>query len=290
VKHAYPILIATLFALAHWTIAGTTPDRKTSLGLATVSAGSWAVYGDLDGFVPEPFQASRPDALVRYEFNKLAVLGLYGTVFGQPAFLSLPWLWTSKRLESGSRDRIALGDAELYLGWDFKRAGISELRLGLIFPAGYDNRDGDPWIGPGNVQVTLGAALNPNITRYSRRWEISTECKWAYALNDAIAKSGSWGLFPSGKLSFRPTEKWRFGLEVLGSWKSSYWGRSANFSQSVFGKPGARAEWKATVVPCLFGEYFLTPNLALGGKGGYGVWGYHDGATYNGSVYVLYFP
>jgi hypothetical protein len=99
-------------------------------------------------------------------------------------------LWTSKRLESGSRDRIAVGDAELYLGWDFERAGITELRLGLIFPAGYDTRDGDPWIGPGNVQVTLGAALNPSITRYSRRWEISTEWKWAYALNDAIAKSG----------------------------------------------------------------------------------------------------
>jgi hypothetical protein len=93
---------------------------------------------------------------------------------------------------------IALGDAELYLGWGFERAGITELRLGLIFPAGYDTRDGDPWMGTGNVQVTLGAALNPNITRYSRRWEISTEWKWAYALDDAIAKSGSWGFFPSG--------------------------------------------------------------------------------------------
>lgn len=282
-----PVLIAALLALAQAALAGTPPARKTSLGLATVSAGTWAVYGDLDGFAAETFPGGGPDALVRYEFNKLAVLGLYGTVFGQPAFFSLPWLWTSKRLESGARDRIAMGDAELYLG---QKAGITELRLGLIFPAGYDNLDGDPWIGPGNVQVTLGAALNPNITRYSRRWEISTEWKWSYALNDAIAKSGSWGLFPSGKLSFRPIEKWRAGLEVLGSWKSSYWGRSADFSQSVFGKPGAKAEWKASVVPCLFGEYFLTPNLALGGKGGYGVWGYHDGATYNGSVYVLFFP
>jgi hypothetical protein len=51
-------------------------------------------------------------------------------------------------------------------------------------------------MGTGNVQVTLGAALNPNITRYSRRWEISTEWKWAYALDDAIAKIRILGVFP----------------------------------------------------------------------------------------------
>lgn len=280
-------LPALLIGLLQLTPASAASSRKSSLGLATVSMGTWAVYGDLDGFVPKPFPGGRPDALVRYEFNKLAVVGLYGTVLGQPAFLSVPWLWTSKRLESGSQDRIALGDAEFYVG---QRAGISELRLGLIFPAGYDTHDGDPWIGSGNVQVTLGAALNPNITRYSKRWEVSTEVKWAYAVDDAIAKAGSWALSPSGKISFRPTEKWRAGVEALGYWKSNYWGRSANFSQAVFGRAGAKAEWKAGVVPNLFVEDFLTPNFAVGGKAGYSLWGYKDASSYNASIYILYFP
>jgi hypothetical protein len=286
-KPARAFPFAIVIALAQAIPAFEAPARQSSLGLATLSAGTWGVYGKLDGFAPEPFPGGGPDALVRYEFNKLAALGFYGTVFGQPAFFSLPWLWTSKRLESGSRDRIAVGDAEIYLG---QKTGVAELRLGLVFPAGYDTRDGDPWIGQGNTQVTLGVDVNPNVSRFSRRWEVSMECKWAYAVNDAIAKAGSWGLFPGGKLSFRPTAKWRSGLEVLGSWKSSYWKSSANISQSVFGRPGVKAEWKAAMVPCLFWERFLTPNLAAGGKAGHGLWGYKDGASYNASVYILYFP
>lgn len=261
-------------------------DRKTSLGLATVSAGTWTAYGELDGFFPGSY-SGYPDGLRRYEFNKIAVLGFYGTLFGQPAFLSLPWLWTAKHEDKGSEHRVAPGDAEMYLG---QRAGVVEARLGLIVPAGYDTEDGDPWIGPGNVQVTLGAAVNPNLTRYSRRWELSAEGKWAYALDDAIAKSGSWAFYPSGKLSFRPTQPWKLGLEGLGYWKSSYWGRSATFGESVLGADGPRAEWGAGFVPNLFVEHFLDGNVAIGLKAGHGVWGYRDAATYNASVYLLYFP
>lgn len=260
--------------------------RKTSLGLATVSAGTWTAYGDLDGFIPGSY-SGYANGLRRYEFNKIAVLGLYGTVFGQPAFLSLPWLWTAKHADKGSRHRLALGDGEMYVG---QRMGMAEARLGLIVPAGYDTRDGDPWIGPGNIQVTLGAAVNPNLTRYSRRWEMSAEAKWAYTLDDAIAKSGSWALYPSGKISFRPAQQWKFGMEGLGYWKSSYWGRSAGFGESVLGQSGPKAQWGAGFVPNLFVEDFLNGNVAVGFKAGHGLWGYRDAATYNASVYLLYFP
>jgi hypothetical protein len=32
-------------------------SRKTSLGLATVSAGTWTAYGDLDGFAPGSYSS-----------------------------------------------------------------------------------------------------------------------------------------------------------------------------------------------------------------------------------------
>lgn len=273
------MLIPALLASA--VLAASPPPAR--LGLLTVSTGTWASYGTLDGFVPDPYS----DGLERYAFNKLLVAGMYGQVFGQPAYLSLPWLWTAKRDGSGTAHRVALGDGEAYLGRKVARA---EVRLGMIVPLGYDRRDGDPWIGPGNIQVTLGAAVNPNITRYSREWEASAEAKWAFALDDAIAKAGSWGLYPSAKLSHRPADGWKWGLEGLGYWKSQFWGRSATLGQSVFGGGGPKAQWNAGLVPVLFGEWFVRPGFALGLKAGHSLWGYNDAASYNASAYLLYFP
>ncbi|MEO7423674.1 MAG: hypothetical protein ABI036_00715 [Fibrobacteria bacterium] len=298
-KRVLQVFLFILFIL--WSAAQTVAAvRKTALGLATVSAGTWTVYGDLDGFLPKPYggasggsSGGSPGALGplrRIEYNKIAVIGFYGTVWGQPAFAALPWLWTANVGESGRDDRVALGDGEFYLG---QKAGGAEWRLGLIFPAGYDIRDGDPWMGPGNLQVTLGAAFNPNLTRYSRRWEMSSEAKWAYTLDDAIAKSGTWGLYPSGNLCYRPGQPWKFGLEGLGYWKSSYWGRSAGFGESVLGitdSASPKPQWGAGLVAGMFVEHFLNGNLALGLKAGHGIWGYRDAATYNASVYLLYFP
>lgn len=257
------------------------------IGLATFSTGTWATYGNLDGFTPRYYA----NGLERYEFNKLLALGLYGRVRDLPFFLSLPLQWTSKRYapgaDPGGGDRIAPGDAEIYLGRRIRRV---EARAGLIFPGGYDRNDGDPWIGPGNIQATVGAAVNPDIARYSRRWEVSAEGKWAYALDDAVAKSGSWAFYPGGKISFRPSERWKVGLEFLGHWKSSYWSRPAGFGQSVLGRAGPPAQWNAGLVPCLFGEEYLTSHLALGLKAGHSLWGYRDAVSYNASAYLLWFP
>lgn len=259
------------------------PACKPSIGLVTASSGTWAAYGTLDGFVPDPYSGD-PEL---YAFNKLLVLGIYGQAAGYPFFVSIPWMWTDRISATGDRNRIAPGDGEFYIG---RKTGKVETRIGLIAPLGYDRRDGDPWIGPGNFQVTLGMAFNPNITRYSDRWEAASEWKWAYALDDAIAKSGSWGFYPSGKLAYRPDPAWKFGLEAQGYWKSSYWDHSASFSQAVLGAGGRKAQWGAGLVPDLFGEAYLRSDLALGAKAGHSLWGYRDAASFNASVYLLYFP
>lgn len=272
--------------------------RDHDLGLAVLSTGTWTTYGRLHGFRPEAYG----NGLERYEFNKLLATACYGRIFGLPAFLGLPLHWTARRGEGGDVHRIAAGDLEMYLGRRLGRegtcpGGCMEGRLGLIVPAGYDRglaftdpeaqgRDGDPWIGPGNVQVTLGAAANPNLTRYSRRWEASAEAKWAYALDDGIAKAGSWALFPSAKLSFRPSQRWKPGMEISGHWKSQHWGRSVELRRAF----AADADWSAGAVATGFLEAYVRPGVAMGAKLGHSLWGYRDAASYNATVYLLYFP
>lgn len=263
--------------------------RDNELGLAVLSAGTWTAYGTLDGFIRKEY----PDGLERYEFNKLLSTAFYGKVFGLPAYAGLPIQWTARRSEGGDVHRIAPGDLEFYLG---KRLGLVEGRLGMIIPAGYDRgmvwtdpgrgEAGNPWIGSGNIQVTVGAAANPNLTRFSSRFEASGEAKWALALDDGIAKAGSWSLFPSAKLSFRPSQRWKPGVEFSGHWKSQHWGRSVALREAF----GGDADWGAGAAATAFVESFLTPGTAIGAKAGHSLWGYHDGASYNASVYLLYFP
>lgn len=256
---------------------------ESSLGLAVFSTGPWVVYGRHDGFAPRPYRGN----LERLEFNKLISVGLYGRLLGVSAYAGLPLQWSAKRDIRGDTGRVAPADLEVYLG---KRLGRVEVRGGMVVPAGYDTEDGNPWMGPGTVQVTLGAAANPNITRFSRRWETSAEAKWAYALTNGVAKAGTWGLYPQAKVSFRPVDRWKAGGELSGDWKSEYWGKSAGFTQSVLEGGAASATWSAGAVGTLFGEVFLNPRLALGAKAGHSLWGYHGGLSAHGSLYLLYFP
>lgn len=264
--------------------------KDHDLGLLVLSTGTWATYGILHGFAREEY----PGTLERYEFNKPVSAACYGRLFGLPAFLGLPFHWTVKRRAGADVHRLAPGDLETYVG---RRLGRVEGRLGMILPAGYDRglaytdpeamgRAGDPWIGPGNVQVTLGAAANPNLTRYSARWEASGEAKWALALDDGIAKAGSWALYPSAKLSFRPDQGWKPGVELSGHWKSQHWGKAVAWREAF----GGDADWSAGAVATLFLEAYLRPGMALGGKAGHSVWGYHDAASYHATLYLLYFP
>lgn len=270
-------------AAASGAARGAAPGRETSLGLVVLSTGTWVAYGSLDGFLPMLY-AGR---LERYEFNKILALGFYGKLLGIPAFAGIPLCWTAKRQAGEDEHRIAPGDAEFYLGRAFRKG---EARLGFLIPAGYDRRLGDPWIGPGNVQVTMGAAVNPNLTRYSRRWEASGEAKLAYALDDGVAKAGSWGLFPGAKTSFRPMKEWKSGLETAGFLKSQYWGRPASLAQVLLGRKASAAQWSAGAAATLFLERYMSAGTALGIKAGHSLWGYRDAASFNATLYLLYFP
>jgi hypothetical protein len=288
-------LVAAWAVSAAFAVSTGAAERKPfwkdhDLGLAVLSTGTWTTYGTLRGFD----HADYTDGRERYEFNKLLSMGFYGKAFGLPAYVGLPIHWTARRAEGEDLHRIAPGDLELYLG---KRIRRVEGRIGLIIPAGYDRGlawttpegeggPGNPWIGPGNVQVTLGAAANPNLTRYSARWEASGEAKWSLALDDGIAKAGSWALFPSAKLSFRPNSTWKPGVELSGHWKSQHWGKAVDLSRTF----GADADWSAGAVATVFAEHYLRPGLALGLKAGHSLWGYRDDSSYNGSLYLLYFP
>lgn len=266
--------------------------RDSQVGLAVLSTGTWTTYGKLDGFDIDLYD----NGVNHYSFNKILSVALYGKLLGQPAYFALPLAWTAKYTDAGDDHRIAPGDGEFYLG---QKWGLVEGRIGLIFPAGYDTHDGSPWIGPGNLQATVGLAVNPKISRYSKRWDFSAEAKWAYTLDDAIAKAGTWGLYPSAKVSFRPNKTWKWGGEGLVYWKSAYWSKSATFAQAVLGAKtgvnGPKAYWNAGVVPTFFGEYYGDKKLwggqwAFGVKGGHSLWGYRDAASYNASVYWLFFP
>lgn len=265
--------------------------QRNDLGLVVLSSGTWTTYGRLDGFLAGEGYSG---GLERYEFNKPLATALYGQVLGLSAFLGLPLHWTAKRTEDGDVHRVAPGDLEIHLG---KRLGRVEGRMGLIAPAGYDRgiawtspegkgKDGDPWIGPGNFHVTLGAAANPNLTRYSRFFEASGEAKWAYALTDGIAKAGSWSFLPSAKLSLRPDPALKPGVELSGHWKSQHWGKAVEIRRAF----DAEADWSAGMVATLFLEWFVTPGTAVGGKAGHSLWGYRDASSYHATAYLLYFP
>lgn len=285
-------MIPVLLAAAALAAAGPKPFwQRNDIGLVVLSSGAWTTYGRLDGFL---IGDGYMGALERYEFNKPLSTAVYGHLLGLSAFAGLPLHWTAKRTEDGDVHRVAPGDFEMYLG---RRVGRVEGRVGFITPAGYDRdvawtspegkgRDGDPWIGPGNFQVTLGAAANPNLTRYSRFFEASGEAKWAYALTDGIAKAGSWSLFPSAKLSFRPSPTLKPGVEFSGHWKSQHWGKAVEIRKAF----AADADWSAGAVATGFLEWFVTPGTALGAKLGHSLWGYRDASSYNATVYLLYFP
>jgi hypothetical protein len=201
---------------------------------------------------------------------------------------NLPLAWTLRHGVDVKRSRWAIGDLSGYLG---KRIGPVEPRLGFSIPAGYDTREGSPWIGPGTWQSTLGLAFNSRISPQSPEWEVSGECVHAHAWKSGVAKTGTWSLNPSAKVIYRPEYQWKFGAEGLFWWKKSYWGREADFSAAYGGEEdGRRPEWKAGLFAQVFSEWYFKKKNAVGLKLGHSLWGYRDKVSMSGTLYWAWFP
>ncbi len=257
--------------------------EKTSLGLISLSSGSWAAYGELDGFEISPYEGE----IEKYVFNKLLAVSLYGGLGRYGYHIGLPWQWTVKSLPEGSVNRIDPGDLTAYLS---KRWGLYNARLGFSLPAGYDSRNGDPWIGQGNRQLVLGTAARLPLTLLGSGAGGALEADGSYSLDDGLAKRGSFSLSPSVKIwkRFHPGLKGEFYLYSY--YKSYYWSRGVSVSQSLWGAQGPAADRSAGIVPGLSVETRLTPKTHLGLKGGHSLWGYRDKASYHFAVFLNVFP
>lgn len=278
---AFPSVLFAAFLLGAAGSCATVPWKP---GLVLTSTGVWHTYGTLHGLRP----AWDSDAPASTSFFKPVGFALYG---GNRSFswnLNYPLAYTVRRASGETESRLAFGDLTGYLG---KRLGPVEPRIGFSLPAGYDPGDGRPWIGPGSWQSTVGVAFNSRISPQSPEWEVSGECVHAHAWKSGVMKAGSWSLSPSVKLVYRPEYTWKFGVEGLGWWKKSYWGKEAGLAAAYGGEEdGRRPEWKAGAFAQGFVEWYFRKKNALGLKAGHSLGGYHDAAAAAASLYWAWFP
>ncbi|MBD3392953.1 MAG: hypothetical protein GF418_12680 [Chitinivibrionales bacterium] len=214
--------------------------QTLSVDLVTTGAGSWI------------YIAKDAGSEVLY-FNKVPV-NAYVSFMGFKAFAGIPLLW-SVRTKGGAYDNglVRLADINLYVG---RPVGPLEPRLGVKVPTGY--RTDRVWIGSRNVKLQAGLGLNSEV-REVGRLNAAGEVMFDLYLPgpNALAMWKSWELLPSFKISFRPVERTRIGLELLASVKSVYWAQ----------------DWRETTlgtVPNLYGEFALSDRVYLNLKAGAG--------------------
>ncbi len=271
----FPALLLLLLVLSMPEV-----DEKASLGLINLSSGTWATYGELDGFAISPPE----DEVEKYVFNKLMAVALYGRLGQYGYHVGLPWQWTVKSLREDSENRVDPGDLTAYLS---RRWGAFDARLGFVMPAGYDTRDGDPWIGQGNRQLLLGAGARKDLPALGVEGILDVE--GAYSLDNGIAKKGSWSLSPVLKFKKPLGPDMNSELYFSGSYKSYLWKEGAPLSRFL-GSSEGRANRNAGLVPGIAWETRLSPRIWVGAKGGHSLWGYRDKASYHASVFLNYYP
>jgi len=225
------------------------------IDLVNVAAGSWVHVPADDVYSGEIW------------FNKLSA-HLYATLSETKLYVGVPLAWTvatngdsvktdegAVKTDEGSikTQQVMLGDLSFYVG---RRFAVVEPRFGAKIPLGYSTDFGRrAWIGPGNVRLRAGLGLNSAV-RETRTVAVSGEVMASVYLPGGVVHPGSWALEPSAKVSFRPREKLRLGLEVLGSYAYTRWGDTY-------------LEHSILVVPNLYGELQIR-NLAFGIKAGFG--------------------
>ncbi len=258
-------------------------DEKTSLGLISLSSGTWATYGDLNGYENSPYSGD----IEKYVFNKLLAVSVYGRLGRYGYHVGLPWQWTVKSSRDGSENRVDPGDLTAYLS---RKWFLFDARLGFVMPGGYDTRNGDPWIGQGNRQMLLGTGVRLPIHSIGTGADGSLEVEFAYSLDDGIAKKGSWSLSPTFKIQKRLNSGLNGEVYLMGFYKSYYWDRSATLAQSLWGANGPESDRKAGLVPGMSLQARLMPKVYAGIKGGHSLWGYREKASYHAALFLNVYP
>jgi hypothetical protein len=230
------------------------------VGLVTTGAGSWIA-------VPRAPRRSTS------AFNKLSTT-TYLSAAGFDGFVSLPLLWTAVLPSRSTTDaaeparhRLAPGHLSFYVG---RKIGIIEPRLGLKVPL-YTIGQEPVWIGSRNTRLVVGAGINSKV-READGLTLSGELMWDIYLNrwpDSYATphhpdnalDRSWELAPRFKVSYRFNETWKSGLEILSTVKHVFY--DAWLPEGVY-------ELGVNVTPNLFGELYISPEVALTAKAGFG--------------------
>jgi hypothetical protein len=215
--------------------------------LLTVGSGSWL-------YVPRPFVHYATDY-----YSKISVHA-YGSTPSFTYYALLPLMWSYANNDtapgsSGDKQQIMVGD---FSGYIAKRFGTVEPRIGIKFPLGYSTDFAQKaWIGPGNIRLWAGVGLNSETIQTSDVL-FSAELMGALYLGswNAAVDVGSWNLAPIVKVSWRPSQAFKVGAELLGSFARSGWGGTIETSFSA--------------VPNIFGELSLTNRTALNIKAGIG--------------------
>jgi hypothetical protein len=130
----------------------------------------------------------------------------------------------------------------------------------MRIPLGYSTERGQAWIGPGNVRIQAGVGIYSDY-RQSSNVNVSGDLMAVVYLPGGVAGGGTLDIQPSAKVGWRPGESVLLGLELLGNISRADWGY---------------IEWKAGIVPHVYGEYQFE-RLALNAKVGFGPGWSNDG-------------
>ena len=194
-------------------------------------------------------------------YNKLSA-SIYFKINSIKGYLGIPLLWTvenkytsnNEKIENESKSSVFLSDMSFYFG---KKVLFIEPRIGMKIPLGY--RIDGAWLGSRNIKLQIGIGLNSKVIE-DRIINASGEIMWNLFLGEkyGTGKNGSWVIIPSAKMSYKFSDTFKIGIEILGSVQYVEWTWSDE------------KEFSAGIVPNIYSEIFLNSIIAINFKAGYG--------------------
>lgn len=211
-----------------------------------------------------------------YYFNKIYLnnyltLGPIKGYVGIPLQIVAQRVWSESEMQRVDTSGIRLGDLNIWIG---KKVKFIEPRIGIKLPLFYPKDN--IWYGSGNIKIQAGIGLNANVrddNLLSNSGEIMFNIvvvDWTNSDNvkNAHAYNGSFTLLPSYKLSLKPNDKIKVGLEILGSFSRTFW--TWNNTNGDDERDDNEIELSASIVPNIYSEIFIKDKLALSTKAGFG--------------------